>query len=78
MRSQNMVIEVKVTTNAPQPRVVPQDNLFRVYVSASPEKGRANESVRGILSDYFKVRKSGIKIIKGFKGQYKKIEITSL
>jgi len=73
-----MTIDVKVTTNAPQPRVVKEDNIFRVYVSASPEKGKANESVRGILSDYFKVRKSEIKIIKGLKSRHKKIEITSL
>ncbi len=56
---------VRVTPHAKQNKVVESDGVLRVYTTIAPENGRANAAVVELLSDYFDVPKSRIKILKG-------------
>ena len=49
--------------------------IYQIKTPAKPIKWKANESIIEILSDYFKIPKSKIKILKGNTTKYKLIEI---
>ena len=51
------------------------DGVLRVYTTVAPENGRANGAVIELLSKYFDVPKSRIKIIKGLTGRDKIVTI---
>lgn len=53
-------------------------NSYKVYVTASPEDGKANKKVIELLADYFKVAKAQVKIIKGEVSRNKIIEIEGI
>jgi len=46
-----------------------------VRVTATPEKGKANEKVIKLLAKHFKVAKSQVKIIRGLTSRNKTVEI---
>lgn len=71
-----MIISVKVKTNAKKNDVICISNdTFEVKTTATPENGKANKSVVELLSQYFKVSKNSIVIIKGSRSHNKIIEI---
>lgn len=67
---------IKVKTNAKENAVLegPGGEL-RVLVKAPPQEGRANEAVIETLAAYFKVPKTRIAIVGGFKSKQKIIKI---
>lgn len=67
---------IKVKTNAKENAVEegPAGEL-RVLVKAPPQEGRANEAVVGVLAAYFKVPKSRVAIVGGFKSKRKVVRI---
>ena len=71
-----MVIRVKVQTHAKFERVeeVGLDE-YKVWTTAIPEKGEANEAVIDILAYFFDVAPSKIRIKSGYKSTHKLIEI---
>ena len=76
-----MKITIHVTPNARKSEVVEDSvDLFgvrtlRVKVAAKPQDGAANEAVIKLLSEYFKISKSMIEIVKGHTSRTKIIEI---
>jgi uncharacterized protein (TIGR00251 family) len=71
-----MIIKVKVKPNAKKNEIKKIDeNYFEVRTTAVPEKGKANEKVIEILSDYLSIPKSKIKLIRGGKTREKIFEI---
>lgn len=70
-------IKVKVITNAKKNEVVEGEGMFKVYVNAPPVDGKANKAIIEVLAEYFKVRKSNVKIIRGEKSKQKIIEINA-
>ncbi|MCF7834268.1 MAG: DUF167 domain-containing protein [Candidatus Pacebacteria bacterium] len=88
-----MLIKIKVKTRAKTNKIekvqdtennlhksTPQDKDIEEYlvsVKALPVKNKANEEIFKILSKYFKVPKSNIKILRGEKNKQKTIEITN-
>lgn len=66
-----MQINVRVTPNAKQNKIVLQDDVYRVYTTTAPESGKANEAVIKQLSKYFDIPKSSIKIVRGQTGRDK-------
>ncbi len=71
-----MLIKVKVFPNSKKEEVIKKsEDSFEVKVKAKPEKGRANREVVKLLSVYFKIPESKIKLIKGFKERNKIFEI---
>jgi hypothetical protein len=69
-----MKIKIKVIPNSNRNGVV-ENGEIKVYVKASPTKGKANKEVIEILAKYFKVKKNQIKIVKGEKLRKKIVEI---
>lgn len=71
-----MFYNIKVITNARQNRVEKiRDDLFKVYTSVKPEKGKANESVIKLLAEHLKVAKSRLSIKSGEKARNKVIKV---
>ena len=73
-----MKYTIAVKTHAKR-NVVEQaaDGSLRVFVKAPPQEGRANEAVIEVLASYFKVPKSYVAIVGGFKSKNKIVRIGS-
>ncbi|MBI2121511.1 MAG: DUF167 domain-containing protein [Candidatus Sungbacteria bacterium] len=54
------------------------EGVLAVYVTAAPEKGKANGAVIKLLADYFGIAKSRIRIISGFSSKNKIVKILSM
>ena len=71
-----MLIRVKVFPSSKKEGIIKKtENSFEVRVKEKPIKGLANKAVLEVLSSYFKVPESEIKLIKGFKLKNKIFEI---
>lgn len=67
---------VKVKTNAKENKVVEEPGgELRVFVKAPPQEGRANVVVIEALAAHFKIPKSRIAIVGGFKSKNKIVRI---
>ena len=67
--------KVRVTPHAKQNKVVESNGVLRVYTTVAPENGRANSAVIELLSEYFDIPKSRIKILKGLTGRDKVVAV---
>jgi uncharacterized protein (TIGR00251 family) len=74
-----MKINVIVTPNSKKAEVekIGEEN-YKVRVDAPASEGEANKRLIEILSEYFNVPKSSIKILKGFKNRNKIVNIDIL
>ncbi len=70
-----MRISVKVKPNSKVRKVEKIGEEYLVYLRSPPVEGRANSELLEILSEYFNVPKSSIKIINGQKTRKKILEI---
>ena len=71
-----MMINVKVITTAKQNKIIDVgDRNFKIYLTCVAEKGKANEKLIKLLSEYFNIPKSKITITAGEKSHNKIIEI---
>lgn len=70
-----MKIKVKINPNSKKAEVIKEDHFLKVKVDAPPYGGKANKRLIEILSEYFLVSKSQLKIIKGEFSKDKLIEI---
>lgn len=75
MKDLSKIFNVRVTPHAKQNKVVETDGVLRVYTTTAPENGRANDAVVELLSKYFDVPKSKIKIVRGLTARDKVISI---
>lgn len=67
-----MKIPVIVHTNSKQPRTTLYERgCLHVYVKEPPLQGRANKAVIDVLSEYFKVKKYQITLLRGQKSKQK-------
>jgi uncharacterized protein (TIGR00251 family) len=76
-RKRNILLAVNVTTRAAKSEVigVGEDGSLRVRIAAVPEKGKANEELRSLLSRYFGVSKSNVELVSGETSTHKRIRI---
>jgi len=81
-----MRLNVRVQPNAKQNKIVKEDGRYkvyphtknfgvRVYLTAPPVEGKANQALIEFLAEHFKVKRSQIKIVKGLKSRDKVVEI---
>ena len=72
-----MKINVVVKTGSKKGPLVEKlkDAYFVVYLREKPHDGEANEALIKLLSDYFKVPKTSIRIVAGTKSHVKIIEL---
>ncbi|MCM8759668.1 MAG: DUF167 domain-containing protein [Candidatus Omnitrophica bacterium] len=52
-----------------------KDGEFIAYVNQPPSEGKANTALIELISDYFNVPRSAIKIVSGYKSRNKIVEI---
>lgn len=70
-----MKITVTVKPNARKNSVEKDAFGYRVYTSATPVDGKANEAVIGLLAEYFDVPRSRMRILRGHASRTKTIEV---
>lgn len=71
-----MIIRVKVQTHAHEDKIEEMGvDEYKIWTTAIPEKGNANEAVIDIVSDFFDVAPSLIRIRSGHKSTHKLIEV---
>ena len=75
MNASPKIFNVRVTPHAKQNKVVENGDVLRVYTTVAPENGRANDAVIKLLSEYWDISKSKIKILRGLTGRDKIVVI---
>lgn len=71
-----MLIKVKVFPGSKKEEIIKKsEDSFEIKVKEKPQRGQANKQVFDILSFYFKIPKSKVRLIKGFKERNKIFEI---
>jgi uncharacterized protein len=77
-RERDILLAVKVTRRASRSEITGfgEDGSLRVRIAAVPEKGKANEELRSLLSRYFGVARSNIQIVSGETASHKRVRIT--
>ena len=70
-----MTYQVKVTPNSKNMEVIETGEFLRVKVDAPPVDGKANKRLIEILSGYFNVSSSRIRIVSGHISRNKVVEI---
>lgn len=71
-----MIISVKVFPNSPKKSVIKkEDGSLEVRFSVVPEKGKANERLLDLVSEFFGVSPSRVKILKGAASRNKLLSI---
>ncbi|MDR1207382.1 MAG: DUF167 domain-containing protein [Rickettsiales bacterium] len=68
------IVNIRVIPRAKQ-NCVQDGNPMRAYTTVAPADGKANDAVIKLLSEYFGVAKSRIKIAKGKTSRNKVISI---
>ncbi len=73
-----MLIETKIIARASKCEVIPLgDNRFKIKLTRPAIEGKANEQLREILANHFKISKSSVVIISGQHNSIKRIEINT-
>ncbi len=73
-----MTLNIRVFPGARKDLFKDEGGLVKVYLTAPPLDGRANEALVKFLGRHFDVRISSIEIIKGLKSRNKVINIKDL
>ncbi|MGA2603217.1 MAG: DUF167 domain-containing protein [Verrucomicrobiia bacterium] len=74
--SEFITLSVRVTPRAKQNRVQPQeDGSLKVYVTAPPEDGRANEAVVQVIADWLGVKRRDVEIVRGATSRNKIVRV---
>lgn len=60
-----MFVDIKVIPKSSRNLVKKEASRLKVYVTASPEKGKANEAVLNLLAIYYHVKKNQVRIVRG-------------
>lgn len=69
-------INLRVIPRASQNKIdVDANGTYRLHITAAPVDGAANDAVVRALAEYFKVPKSGIKIVRGATSRDKVVEL---
>ena len=69
------MLKVKVIPNSKKPSVVMEKGIIKVHVNAPAVDGKANKVLIDILSEFLKVKKNRLKIVKGEQSRLKQIKI---
>jgi hypothetical protein len=73
-----MKLDVKIIPSAKKNAISLEASPVKVHLTAPAVDGKANKALIGFLSDYYKVNKSSIRIIKGLKSRHKTIIIEKI
>ncbi len=68
-------IDLKVVPGARKNEFKQDEESVKVYLTAPPVDGKANQALIVFLAEHFQVRKSQVEIIKGLKSRKKTVVI---
>ncbi len=71
-------IEIQVRPKASRNRIVTQDGEVKVYVTASPERGRANRAVVESMARKLEVPKHAVSLVSGERSRTKLLAVEGL
>jgi len=71
-------LDIKVIPCAKRNAMNAESTPWKVYLTAPAVDGKANKALVAFLSEYYKITKSNISIIKGLKTRHKTIIIKGL
>ena len=79
MNATGITFNVRVTPRARQNKVAGKvGDAVKVYVTAPPEDGRANEAVIETLADWLGVKRRQIEIVTGDTNRNKVVRVTGM
>jgi len=70
-----VILNIKVIPKAKRSYIQKEENGFKVYLTNPAQDGLANKQLIELLSEYLKIKKYQIKIIKGEKSRNKLVKI---
>lgn len=71
-----MILKVKVIPNSSKSQIVGFENdVLKIKCLQVPEKGKVNQEVIKLLSEFYKVPKKNIKLLKGLTHTSKVFEV---
>lgn len=70
-----MRVSLKVFPKSSRNLVLEETGRLKVYVSAAPEKGKANDAVLSLVAEYFGVKKQRVRLLKGAHSALKVVEV---
>ncbi|MCE7733438.1 MAG: YggU family protein [Candidatus Heimdallarchaeota archaeon] len=70
-----MYLRVLVKPGSKEQQFFSEGNELKVYLKASPVKGKANKELISFLADVFKLKKTDLEIVKGHKSRDKVVSI---
>lgn len=71
-------LQVRVTPKASQEKVVVIDNKMRVWVTAPPAEGQANQALINLLAKALGLPKSAFEIGRGGKSRDKRVLVSGI
>jgi len=74
-KEKEYAIKIKMHTGSSQRGIVVKNNEIHLYTQKNPVQGEANSDAIKIISDYYKVPKNNISIIRGEKSRNKVFHI---
>ncbi len=67
-----MLVKVRVFPGSKKEKITKTtDNSFEIKIKEKPERGEANKKLILVLSSYFKIPQSKVRLIKGFRQRNK-------
>ncbi|MDQ7799622.1 MAG: DUF167 domain-containing protein [Candidatus Edwardsbacteria bacterium] len=73
-----MRLNLKIVPNAKQEKIVPEGDVYKVYIPAPAVDGKANAYLIKFLAKHFGVRKSAVTLVRGETSRHKVVEIAGL
>ncbi|MFH1232034.1 MAG: DUF167 domain-containing protein [Planctomycetota bacterium] len=71
-----MLLNIKVIPRASKNEVKEESTgQYKIYLTAPPIDGKANDALIEILASHFHIAKQQIKIVRGLKSRHKIVEI---
>jgi len=75
----HMRIYVKVVPKSSQNKIEKiSDEEYKIWVTAPPVDGKANEAVIGLLADYFNISKRSVVIVGGKTSKTKIVDVSNV
>ena len=73
--SANGTLAVRATPKAASDRIAVEDGKVRIWVTAPPDKGKANKAVIALVAEALDVPKSAVELMRGETAREKVLKI---
>jgi uncharacterized protein (TIGR00251 family) len=70
-----MIVNIRVIPRAKQNKVVEEAGRLKVYLTAPPVEGKANDLLIEVLAEHFGLKKKQLRLVRGEKGRDKMVEV---